>query len=63
MTKKTYETNIGVDVSKKNLDISLNDETCFTVSNTKKGFNKILRELKQFDKESIRVAVAYSAST
>ena len=57
MTKKTYETNIGVDVSKKNLDISFNEERHFTVSNNKKGFLKLLRELKQFEIENIRVAV------
>lgn len=57
MTNSTFEINIGVDVSKDNLDISINDHRAFTIANTKKGFKQLLRELKRLDKEKIRVAV------
>jgi len=47
MTTKTYEYNIGVDVSKRKLDISLNDQRIIGTDNDPKGFGQLLKRIDE----------------
>lgn len=54
MTTKTYEHNVGVDISKEKLDVSLNPQTVVSLTNNQKGFQQLL---KRIDKASTRVVM------
>lgn len=45
MMTKTYEYNIGVDISKQKLDISLNDQRVINTGNDPKGFEQFLKRI------------------
>lgn len=47
MTKIVYEYNIGIDVSKKKLDVSFNDKEIATFDNTLQGFKQLLKAIKK----------------
>lgn len=57
MTNTTYEFNIGVDVSKKTLDVSTDQYTSFSVENSKKGFNQLFKRLKGIAPSKLRMVV------
>lgn len=52
---KIYQYNIGVDVSKHKLDVSLSDQIVFSLDNDPKGFQQLLKQIT--DRSSMRVVM------
>ncbi len=55
MTNISYTFNIGIDISKKKLDISFSDNETASYDNDLKGFKQLLKQIS--DKEGTRVAM------
>lgn len=55
MTNKTYNLNIGVDISKQKIDVSFNDQRVVSFENNPAGFKLLLKEIK--DKPQTRVVM------
>ncbi len=54
MTTKTYEHNLGVDISKEKIDVSFNADGVVGFTNNQQGFQQLL---KRISKESTRVVM------
>lgn len=55
MTNKTYTFNIGIDISKKTLDVSFNAQETTNFDNNLSGFKQLLKQIK--DKQATRVVM------